>query len=459
MDRRARIASKRRHIQQRAQDLLQRVVKMDDEELRWTVRVFADCLSAPQRAKCLGPYDERLPLETRRRLTTGFIRRYTRLALAALARSDAVRESGLASLTDEDLQGMSLADKCRRIANDPTGLTPDQFRRELARLFMCKSYDLFHDAGLSEAVVEYPAYHRARDVLETQSDAVVTDLVRVVVREAAHLHSDDPRETEAALGRIRDAISRRIGFAVPPQQLFAGQMARLPLDSAEQLADSGPRRHTRPVWEMPGGDLSIALLVVADLMTQREVEEHLLPLRRQFRSFTDIPGPELRALLSRIWTLLGDRRITDFAERYRSGRMVADTKVPPDVWALLPASERLALLERDNRAMELDQAVRHAAKIFFSFQYERLFDAGFHVDLLRSPHYHEVLRGLTRSQGTEGTRQLAVLTETLTRHMLELESLAPEARSARLQGIRALIAAALDLPDALTYPAPREGRA
>jgi hypothetical protein len=432
---------------------------MDDEELRWTVRVFADCLSARQRAKCLGPYDERLPLETRRRLTTGFIRRYTRLALAALARSDAVRESGLARLTDEDLQGMSLADKCRRIANDPTGLTPDQLRRELARLFMCKSCDLFHDAGLSEAVVEYPAYHRARDVLETRSDAVVAELVQAVVREAAHLRSDNPPETEAALGRIRDAISRRIGFTVPPHQLFAGQMARLPLDSPEQLADPGSRRHTRPVGEMPGGDLSIALLVVADLMTQREVEEHLLPLRRQFRSFIDIPRPELRALLSRIWTLLGDRRITDFAERYRSGRMVADTKVPPEVWAVLPAPERLALLEQDNRAMELDQAVRHAAKIFFSFQYERLFDAGFHVDLLRSPRYHEVLRGLTRSQGTEGTRQLAVLTETLTRRMLELESLAPEARSARLQEIRALIAAALDLPDALTYPAPREGRA
>lgn len=459
MDRRARIASKRRHIQQRERDLLRRVVQMDDEELRWTVRVFADCLSRLQRTECLGPYDERWPLDKRRRVTTGFVRRYTRLALAALERSGAVRDSGLASLTDEDLQGMSLADKWHRIVKDPTGLTPDQLQRELARLFMCKSYDLFHDAGLSEAAVEYPTYHRVRDALEMQSDVVVASLVRAVVREATHLRSRNPPETEAALRRIRDAISRRLGLTVPPEHLFAGQMTRLPLERPDQLAEPESSRRTRPLWEIPGGDLSLALLVVADLMTQREVEEHLLPLRRHFRSFADIPGPELRALLSRIWTLLGDRRITDFAERYRSGRMVADAKVPPEVWALLPPAERLALLERDNRAMELDQAVRHAAKIFFSFQYERLFDAGFHVDLLRSPRYHAILRRLTRFQETEGTRPLAVLTETLTHHMVELEALAPEARSARLQEIRALIAAALDLPDALTYPAPREGRA
>jgi hypothetical protein len=139
--------------------------------------------------------------------------------------------------------------------------------------------------------------------------------------------------------------------------------------------------------------------------------------------------------------------------------MVADAKVPPEVWTLLRPSERLTLLERDNRAMELGQAVRHVAKIFFSFQYERLFDAGFHVDLLRSPRYHEVVRRLTGSEGTEASRALAVLTETVTRQMLELESQAPDDRATRLQEVRALIAATLDLPDALTYPAPREGRA
>jgi hypothetical protein len=236
-------------------------------------------------------------------------------------------------------------------------------------------------------------------------------------------------------------------------------MSRWPLDQADQGAEPAPADKARPLWEMPGVDLSTAFLVVADLMTDREVEEHLLPLRRQFRSIADVPGPELRAVLSRIGALLGDRRLTDFAERYRSGRMVAEPRVKPETWNMLPATEQLAILERDNHAMDVGQAARHLAKIFFSFEYESLFDAGFHVDLLRSPRYQQVVHRLTACESGAEARRLAVLTETITRQMLELECLAPDARGTRLQEIRALIAATLDFPDDLTYPARREGRA
>jgi hypothetical protein len=459
MDRHTRIASKRRYIRQREQDLLSRVVRMDDEELRWTVRVFADCLAPQQRAECLGPYDERWPIDQRRRLVAGFIQRYTHLALDALERAATARADGLAALTDEDLQGMSLAEKWLRVANESAGLRPDQLRRELARLFMCKSYDLFHDAGLSEAAVEYPAYQRVRDALEAQPDAVVADLVGLVVRQAVHLRSRVAPEVDAALLDIREAISQRLGVAIPTDRLFAGQMSRLPLDHPDQFSEPVAAERARALWEMPGVDLSTAFLMVADLMTEREVEEHLLPLRRQFRSIADVPGPELRALLVRIWTLLGDRRLTDFAERYRSGRMVAEPKVAPEVWSALSQPEQLAILDRDNRSMDVGQAARHLAKIFFSFQYETLFDALFHVDLLRSPRYQQVVRRLTACESGADARRLAVLNGAVTRQMLELESLAPDARGTRLQEIRTLIAATLDLPDDLTYPVRREGRA
>jgi len=158
---------------------------MDDEELRWTVRVFADCLPPAQRASCLGPYEERWALDARRAFLAAFIPRYTQLALANLDRAEAAGGAGLAALTEEDLQGMSLAEKWSHLIGNATGLHPDQWRRELARLFMCKSYDLFHDAGLCEAVVEYPAYHRVRDALETNSEAAIARLVDRVVREAA----------------------------------------------------------------------------------------------------------------------------------------------------------------------------------------------------------------------------------------------------------------------------------
>ena len=459
MDRRTRIAAKRRYIRQRAQDLLGRVVRMDDEELRWTVRVFADCLTPRERAECLGPYDERWPLEERRRLVATFIRRYTEVALAALDRAQIVTGDGLATLTDEDLQGMALVEKWQRVADDPAGLRPDQLRRELARLFMCKSFDLFHDAGLSEAAVEYPVYHRVREALEAQPDAVIADLVMVAASLADRLRSRNAREVEDALAEVRGAIGQRLGIVVPPDRIFAGQMRRLPVDhSAPSEEPASPDPRPAPP-EMPGADLSTALLVAADLMTQREVEEHLLPLRRQFRSIADVPGPELRALLTRIWTLLGDRRLTDFAERYRSGRMVAEHKVAPEIWRLLPQSEQRAMLERDNRAMDVGQAARHLAKIFFSYQYDMLCDAGFHVDLLRSPRYQQLVHRLAACESGADARRLAVLTETVTLQMLELEILASDARGTRLQAIRTLIAATLDLPDEITYPARREGRA
>lgn len=459
MDRETRIAAKRRYIRQREQDLLSRVPRMDDEELRWTVRVLADCLPRQQRAECLGPYDERWPIDQRRRLVTGFIQRYTQLALDALERAAAARPDAFAALTDEDLQGMSLAEKWLRVTQEPTGLRPDQLRRELARLFMCKSYDLFHDAGLSEAAVEYPAYQRARDALEGQADAAIAELVACVLDQAVHLRSQVGSEVEGALRLIREAIGRRLGIVIPPERLFAGQMSRPPFDHPDQPSESTSAERARALWEIPGVDLSTAFLMVADLMTEREVEEHLLPLRRQFRSIAEVPGPELRLLLGRIWTLLGDRRLTDFAERYRSGRMIAEAKVVPEVWAAMTRAERLAVLERDNRTMDVGQAARHLAKIFFSFQYDTLFDALFHVDLLRSPRYQQVVRRLTTCESSAEARRLAVLNGAVTQQMLELELLPPNTRQIRLQEIRTLIAVTLDLPDDLTYPVPREGRA
>ena len=300
---------------------------MDDEELRWTVRLFADCLPPEQRAACLGAYEERWPIEERRAFVAAFVPRYTALALAALDRAEAAGADSLASLTDEDLQGMSLAEKWTLLAQGPDGCRPDQLRRELARLFMCKSYDLFHDAGLSEAAVEYPAYHRVREALEAQPDTVIADLVGLVVGHGARLRSRVPHEVEAALLHIRDGLSQRLGIVITPDRLFAGQMLRLPLDHPDQVVEVAAPGLTRALG-LAGVDLRTAFLVLADLMTQGEVEEHLLPVavsivrspRCRFRSF---------AAASRLWGLLGDRRLTDFAERYRSGRMIADRKWPP----------------------------------------------------------------------------------------------------------------------------------
>ena len=458
MERQSTVESKRLYLRQRAQQLLERVDRMDDEELRWTVRVFADCLPPRQRMAFLGAYSEHWPVEDRRRFVTGFIHRYTQVALDTLERAEAGRGLGLAALTDEDLQGVSAAEKWSLVVDDPGGLSPDQLRRELARLFMCKSFDLFHDAGLSEAAVEYPAYHRMREALEACPDAFIDELVRLVAQRADDLRSRASQDVEDALAQIRGTISQRLGILIPPDQLFAGQMVRLPLEHPDLLPDPAAPETVRSLGDLPKVDPSTALLIVADLMTQREIEEYLLPLQRRYRSFAELPREEHRTLFARLWGRLGDRRLTDFAERYRSGRMVAERKVALEVWNLLSREEQLTILERDNRSMDPGQAARHLAKIFFSFQYDTLFDIGFHVGLLRSPRYHSLVRRLAGPEAASETLRVETLTRTVTRQMHDLQALAPEARRVGLQKIRALIAAALDLPDDLTYPG-KEGRA
>src|SRR5574341_19600 len=376
----SRIESQRRFIQERAQELLARVDQMDEEELRWTVRMFADCLSPDERATHLGTYSEHWDVDRLRRFLPTFIQQYTDIALKDLSAKEGGQGPRLADLTEEELQSMSLAEKCYLLAADAGGLRPDQLRRELARLFMCKSFDLFHDTGLSEAAVEFPAYHRIREALEAQPQATVEALKEKILQRSGHLNEGTPDEVEAALAEIREAIGRSLGLLIPVDQLFTDQMVPLPLDRPEEAPPAIAPVSEDALGDMPAEDLATAFLVLTDLMSLREWEEYVLPLQRQYRSITEMPPEALRDLLGRLSGRMGDRRITDFAERYRSGRMVAERKVDREIWNLLPPAERQAILDRDNRTMDMAQAARHLVKIFFSFQYEMLFDAGLQVD-------------------------------------------------------------------------------
>lgn len=458
---RSKAESQRRFIQRRAEQILARVDQMDDEELRWTVRLFADCLTPEQRRAQLGPYDEHCGVDELRRFVPAFIRQYTRLALAELETKAGGHGARLCDLTEEELQNMALAEKWQLLAADPQSLQIDQLRRELARLFMCKSYDLFHDPGLGQAVVEYPAYHRTREALEGVPDPIVLDLVRLVLTREAVLSGGTAREIEITLGQLHEAIARALGVTIPADQLFAHQMARLPLDDRERDPDPGAGGTVMlPAEQVPAEELEAAVLTAGDLMRRHEWEEYLLPLRRQFGSVNRIPPEQLRVLLGRVARRLAGRGLTDFAERYRTGQMMADRKLDPQIWEMLTSEERLSLLERDNRAMDPTQAARHLVKILFSYTPDALFDADFHRDLLRHPTYQRLVNRLagTIERGQEDSG-LGPLTSSVTRMMLELAGASPAEQPGRLQAIRIAIAAALGVEVELTYQGAREGQA
>jgi hypothetical protein len=456
---RSKAESQRRFIQQRAEQILARVDQMDDEELRWTVRLFADCLSPEQRRAQLGPYSEQWGLDELRRFVPSFVRQYTRLALAELESKSGGHGTRLGELTGEELQNMALAEKWRLLAVDPGGLQIEQLRRELARFFMCKSYDLFHDPGLGQALVEYPAYHRTREALEGVPDPIVLDLVRLVLTREAVLSGGTAREIEITLGQLHEAMARALGLTIPADQLFAHQMARLPLD--ERDPHSGTAGTVMPpVDQMPAEELEGAVLAVGDLMRRHEWEEYLLPFRRQFGAVNRIPAEQLRVLLGRVAGRLAGRGLTDFAERYRTGQMMADRKLDPQIWEMLTPEDRLSLLERDNRAMDSSQAARHLVKILFSYTPEALFDVDFHRDLLRHPTYQRLVNRLANMiERDQEDPSLGPLTSSVTRMMLELAGASPAEQPGRLQAIRIAIAAALGVEVELTYQGAREGQA
>src|SRR2546426_12196414 len=84
MEEHPRIARQRGYIERRAEELLERIPVMDDAELRWTVRVFRDCLSGAAQQEMLGDYSEFLELHQMRQVVEGFIPRYTEYAREVL---------------------------------------------------------------------------------------------------------------------------------------------------------------------------------------------------------------------------------------------------------------------------------------------------------------------------------------------------------------------------------------
>ncbi|MGH7275361.1 MAG: hypothetical protein ACREIQ_13060, partial [Nitrospiria bacterium] len=116
MDKGPRIEQMRRYIRSREEELLSKLEEMSEDQLRWTVRLFADCLDETSRTLCLEDYSEYLPFERIQTYVASFIPQDTQLALADLDFKAQVEGSGLDSLTEEELQNMSCAEKWHLLA-------------------------------------------------------------------------------------------------------------------------------------------------------------------------------------------------------------------------------------------------------------------------------------------------------------------------------------------------------
>lgn len=415
---------------------------MDDAELRWTVRVLRDCLPPAELTETLQEYSEHLELNQMRQVVQAFIPRYTAYALEALETKRSTPGTSLSDLTDEELQSMSATEKWALLKAEPSALSPYQVRRELARLFMCLNFDLFHDPGLGEAAVEFSVYLDLVEKLAVVSDATVEDLKERAIAAMRGLDHRNVSQVEAALTALREAIGRSVGLTPPFDHFFSERMERWPRTAPADLRNIVNPEIKAAVEGMSPQQLRTSLRVLLELMSLEEQQRELGPLKVAYAALDEIPAEALTTLLPRLTMRLGDRNICDFALRYRSGRFWARERIDPKVWKLLPFQEKFMLLEGDNETMDLLQRSRHLTRLLLTERYELLFDPAYQVGLMYEPVYHRVLERCLEE--AKDLTRLKSLTREVTRMMLELEELVPdEARPDRFLSIREVVGTGL----------------
>ncbi len=392
MEEHPRIAPQRGYIARRGEELLERIAYMEEAELRWTVRVLRDCLPPAAQAEMLGDFSEHLELHQMRQVAERFISQYTDHALEALEAVRFTRGGSLGDMTDEELQAMSAAEKWDLLQRDPSALRAYQVRRELARLFLCLNFNLFHDPGQGEAAVEFNAYLDLLERLAGLADQAVEDLKAQALARVAGLDLRDVPAVEGALTALRETIGRAAGLPPPFDHLFSERMERWPRTAPADLREVVDPEIRAAVEGMNPRQLQASLRVLVELMSLEEQRRELEPLQAQYRSLHEIPADALTALLPRLSIRLGDRTICDFALRYRAGRFWARERVNPQTWKRLALQEKFMLLEADNEAMDLLQASRHLARLLLTERYELLFDPAYQVGLMHQPIYDRVLK-------------------------------------------------------------------
>lgn len=428
MDEHPRIAPQARFIEERAQQLLERIPFMEDEELRWTVRILRDCLPPAEQEEILRNYSEHLDLHQMRQVAEEFIPRYTEYALNALESKRFTAGQSFRDLTDEELQGMSAAEKWDLFQHDPTALHPYQVRRELARLFMCLNFDLFHDTGLGEAAIEFNAYLDLVERLGGVSEQSIEELKEQAIAAFRDLNTRDVSAVEGVLARLRERIGALAGLNPPFDLLFRRRLELWPSSAPAVLPDVINPEIAAAVGEMNVKQLQTSLRVMLELMSLEEHQRELATLQAKYSALTEIPAEVLTGFLPQLSMRLGDRNVCDFALRYRAGRLWARENINPQAWKLLPFQDKFMLLEADNEAMDLLQASRHLTRLLLTERYDLLFDPAYQVALTHEPIYHRSLNYCMTQ--FEKLNQFQRITRQVTRMMLELEDLVPEAERA-----------------------------
>jgi hypothetical protein len=436
----------RHRFEDRHANIMGNLDRLSDWHLRFTVRIFGDCLDEEKRKELFGNYTEYGSESELREFVRHFLPAYSEYAIAELVEKKRDGERfDPPWLTLEEYQELAVREKWPKIANHLEHVAPLQLRREIARAGMLFRPYMLSDPGFNEGVLEFALYFDLLDRLAKRS----TEELRAVAGEIAAMidkavASGTPQECEPILRQIRESAARAAGIPADPETLLGPEMERYP-------------RETPPGWKlrelrntlatMNLKDLRLSALVHLDLLTAEETREIVFPFLSRFPSFYEIPTNGLRELILAIAEKITDRAITFFFDRYSVGRMAMTPPVSYLVWKLMPDEEKLLRLREDNARMDQAMMSRHLARYLHSSAPDELSDAGKQISLLTDGSYISnhglILKAIGENSAGEEVKRFYDEVTVLSLRMINRSE---EERKEMYQGIRENISVAARIP-------------
>ena len=399
----------RRRLGDRDNNILVNLDQLGDWTLRFTVRIFGDCLDEEKRKELFGNYTEYWTESELREFVRNFLPAYTEYALAELLekKKDGERFDP-PWLTQEEYQEMAVREKWPKIAAHLGQMTPLQLRREIAKAGLLFRPYMLSDPGFNEGVLEFTLYFDLLERLEKLSPeelrAVAGDIAKRIDRAVS---ANTPEDCGPTLRSIRERAARAAGILTDPETLLGPEMERYPREAPPGWR---VRELRNTLKTMTLKDLRLSALVHLDLLTVEETREIVTPFISRYPSFFEIPSNGLRELILAVAERISDRAITFFIERYTVGRMAMTPAVSFLVWKLMPEEERLARLREDNAKMDQAMMSRHLARYLLSASPSELSDVGRQISFLTDDRFSanqgSILKNAAEHPTGEGIKRL-----------------------------------------------------
>ncbi len=447
----------RRRLTDRNDNIAGNLEQLGDWHLRFTMRIFGDCLDEEARGGMFSGYNEHMAEQELRAFAADFVPAYTRYAIAELEekkKDDERHEPPF--LTQEEYQEMAVREKWPRMAEHMDFVTPLQLRREVARAAMLFRPYMLSDPGFNEGVLEFSLYFDLLKRLRSMSETRLRETAREIApRIAEAVAAASEEEREALLRYIRTSVATAAGLPADPETLLGPPMEKYPREVPPEYR---LRELTNALATMTLKDLRLSALVHLDLLTVEETRRIVLPFHAKYPSFYEMPSKGLRELILAVAAGVDGRAITYFIERYGSGWMAMTKPVDYIVWKLMPEEERVDALRRDNERMDAAMMARHLARYLHSENERDLSDAGKQIALLTDARFVADHGAILTRLGAEGEgERIKRLYDTVTLSSARMAGQRGEERESAYQAIRGMIADAAGVSAATTEGGGSDG--